>query len=1431
MPGTGIVMHKGDVIQFTLFLPEGEARPGEAWVRTNIGNAGVNRREIIDRAERGTPILDRDWHDIPMTPRGKGRYAAHIPLLEVGRFEAKAFFMPKGTAEPLWPGGANVVIKVEPAEYCGANAIYTAFVRQFGPNRSRRGDTPERNEIIRALEREGYAVIPRSGTFRDLLRSLDFIICKMRFRIIQLLPIHPTPTTYARMGRFGSPYAALDFMDVDPALAEFDQKTTPLDQFQELVDAIHERCARIFLDIPANHTGWASKLQIDHPEWFDRDKDMRFRSPGAWGVTWEDLAKLDYGKLELWSYMADVLLFWARRGVDGFRCDAGYMIPAEAWKYIVAKVRDEYPQTVFLLEGLGGKAETVQKLLFDSNMNWAYSELFQSYNRQQVEACLREAIDLSSTKGLFVHYAETHDNNRLASRSTRYARMRTALSALCSHEGAFGITNGVEWFAKEKIDVHDASALNWGSEENQADFIARLNAMLESLPAFHAGAEIRMIHQGDSNSIALLRRGPEPGSELLVLVNLEERPAKVCWNAGDFPEHESAPTDLISGEKKPVERCGALLSRELEAAEALCLSPRPADLDLVERTLKSPVAAVVRTERQRARALALEVNAIFGRRTVLGADEIERDIEEMLENPAAFCARVAAERRGAARSYAAVVSWNWPTDLNRVVMAPPGSLLYVRSGSPFIAELLEGKRTLRHEASIKGKRGFYFVLFPPLDARSVNAIRSLKITVFEPGKHQHSEAPVLFLSDWRKARVRASFAFEEVASRGLYALCADKHGAMAQVRGAWSEIRTQYDAILAGNLSPDCPVDRRVMLSRCRVWMVYQGYSQAINETCLDAFSAAPDGCVVWRFTVSAGQGKKVPLEFVMTMPGERNAVRLVFRRKKAPAADSYMRNNKPVRIIIRPDIEDRLNHEKTKAYMGPEYKWPGAVSQLAGGFMFSPSPDHQLRAVISPGTFVSEPEWKYSVPHPEDAERGFDGCSDLFSPGYFVFTLKGGESAALNAEILTPGRHETASEFKKPGIEIPRLERSRRLDEAMLAAMGSFVVKRGDLKTVIAGYPWFLDWGRDTLICLRGIIAAGMLDDACDILRQFGRFESKGTLPNMMCGDSDANRDTSDAPLWYCVACADAVRARPDKRFLNADCGGRTIRGVLYSIARHYINGTSNGIYMDAESGLVFSPSHFTWMDTNHPAGTPREGYPIEIQALWHHVLSFLAELEPEGEWSGLAELVGNSIIKHFFNRRAMESRIGLSDCLHTGAGGKARDAVADDALRPNQLLAITLGAVCDLEAALSILSACEELLVPGAIRSLADRPVKFAIPVSRDGQLLNDPHRPYWGRYEGDEDTRRKPAYHNGTAWTWLFPSYSEALFMVHGEPARGTALSILSSSVELINGGCVGHVPEITDGDRPHRARGCGAQAWGATELYRVFRKLKPNRLFSP
>ena len=488
-PGEHALFWRGDTLETTLALER--PRKGRAVFRTDMGG----------------------WRDVPMRETCPGCFALSLPLDRVGVFSGKACFFPHGATDPEWPEGSNFRFKVCPASARGSNSIYTVFPRQF-------------------------------GSFREVVRKLPLIMDEMGFGIVQTLPPFPVPATYAVMGEYGCPFAATDFFDVDPAMAEFDRKTTPLDQFRELADAVHSRGGRFFIDLPANHTGWASSLQTHHPEWFRRDSDGAFVSPGAWGVVWEDLVELDYSNDGLRRYMADVFLFWCRFGVDGFRCDAGYMIPCDAWKYIVAKVRAEYPDTVFMLEGLGGDPAVTDALLSEAGLDWAYSELFQTYDRDAFAAYLPDAMRRSGALGTLVHFAETHDNDRLAAKGEVYARLRVMLAALLSAQGAWGVANGVEWYCREKIDVHGRNDLSWGAKNNMTALIAKLNALLRTHPSFSGRCDFDFVVRGGGNTLAVVRRSPS--GRVLVLANLDcNSPSDVDWDDSLFPGGEAY--DLLEG--------------------------------------------------------------------------------------------------------------------------------------------------------------------------------------------------------------------------------------------------------------------------------------------------------------------------------------------------------------------------------------------------------------------------------------------------------------------------------------------------------------------------------------------------------------------------------------------------------------------------------------------------------------------------------------------------------------------------------------------------------------------------------------------------------------------------------------------------------------------------------------------------------------------
>jgi starch synthase (maltosyl-transferring) len=721
-PGTHRVMFRGDAITFILTLSE--KRPGQAWLRTNIGHGRTIRREIIRAVEQKEPILARDWYDIPMVAMGSCCYQVTLGLCEVGHFEAKCYFLESGKSVPLWPAGENFCMNVDPADTCCANIIYNAFVRQFGPNKSGEFKSGhDHPDLVKRLDENGYSVIPPSGTFRDLIAHLDFIIDHLGCRILHLLPVNPTPTTYGRMGRFGSPYAALSFTAVDPALAVFDPKATPLEQFIELVDAVHARNAKLILDIAPNHTGWAAELHETHPEWLVRDKDGKIEAPGAWGVIWEDLARLDYRYRELWEYMAEVFLTWCRRGVDGFRCDAGYMIPVPAWRYIIASVRESFPDTIFFLEGLGGKISVTRELLNHAGFNWAYSELFQNYDRQQIEHYLPEAITISAQNGALIHFAETHDNNRLAAESTKYAAMRTALCALFSEQGGFGFANGVEWFATEKINVHDACSLNWGSRHNQVDRIRRMNHLLRSHPAFSDQTDLRLIHRGDGNSLVMLRHHRPTGKRLLIAVNLDVHgPGAACWSDRDagFPCEECR--DLLGGEMIRPEKTGDLRNLKLSSGQVCCLAPGRDDDHILKTETSAAFSIPDRIRRQCLRALVLDVHHVYHKTTDLDPFDPDTAAKALAADPIEFCRRMNPHS-----SESRVISWRWPEDCRRHVMIPPDHFLLIRAPAPFRAAIVETRggndRTIAAANSVEAADGSHFTLFPPRPARGGICIR------------------------------------------------------------------------------------------------------------------------------------------------------------------------------------------------------------------------------------------------------------------------------------------------------------------------------------------------------------------------------------------------------------------------------------------------------------------------------------------------------------------------------------------------------------------------------------------------------------------------------------------------------------------------------------------------------------------------------------
>jgi glycogen debranching enzyme len=359
---------------------------------------------------------------------------------------------------------------------------------------------------------------------------------------------------------------------------------------------------------------------------------------------------------------------------------------------------------------------------------------------------------------------------------------------------------------------------------------------------------------------------------------------------------------------------------------------------------------------------------------------------------------------------------------------------------------------------------------------------------------------------------------------------------------------------------------------------------------------------------------------------------------------------------------------------------------------------------------------------------------------------------------------------------------------------------------TVLAGYHWFGDWGRDTFIALPGLAqATGRYDECRRIVRTFAKYVSGGMLPNRFPDTgaplNDGDYNTVDATLWYFHAI----------HVLDRLSGGGLVPevyGTLVEIIDQHVKGTRFGIQVDPTDGLLrVENPQLTWMDAKVGdwVCTPRDGKPVEIAALWHHALSLMEV------W---ARLLGRPMAElRRFNRLRIQAAEGFSDRFWNGAGGYLYDAVdgsaGDDAsLRPNQIIAAALpDAPLSLEERKSIVDVVvSKLWTPRGLRTLDPA----------DGR--------YRGRYEGDVWSR-DGAYHQGTVWPWPLGPLVDAHLLVYGDKAAARKL-IEPLREHLLDEGCVGSINEIFDGDAPHIPRGAVAQAWSVSEVFRAWTLTSPG-----
>ena len=833
-PGTRLVRHAGDALTVELTgVPPGWS----ARLRTNVGRAQRLREEIVRARFEKIPLAGASWRDLPLAAGDDGIWRITLPLAEVGYFKAKAFALDERGFQH-WPWGPDTGISVHPSWTRTGNTIYCAFPRMFGPNKTRRTTIdPTLNAQLKPLDDAGYTVIPPGGTLRDVIRELPHIIDTLGCRILHLLPVSPTPTTFARFGRFGSPYALQDLTAIDPALVEFDKRTTGMDQFRELAYAVHARGARLMLDLVINHTGWGSSLWEQHPEWFVRKPDGEFESPGAWNVVWEDLVELDQRHPKLWELLAEAFLTWCRRGVDGFRCDAGYKVPVHVWQFITARVRQEFPDTVFLLEGLGGPWEATNALLGEGGMQWAYSELFQNSGPLAIGAYIDHHLRAGEDTGTLIHYSETHDNSRLAADplGLAWSRHRNRLCALTSLNGGFGFTCGVEWGATEQINVHSSRGLAWGDPDNLVDELSGLNRLVRDHPCFFDGARVTRLSTENSPVLALRRDSAEGLDSVLVLVNTNPAAeesirlspkvwSEFCANAHDLLQSVPQSQRIITGRATD-----AWIEVILRPGAAHCLAPslRPRGLS----------GDAYRSARARA-DWAVSAAGRSASSTAPGARDAGTDWRRLAAEVDTDPSSILARATGCEAGYRPVTEWR-RADRNRITPVPPGHWLLVWDSAPFRARLtLPGTGLPENVESIPAQGGF-IACFPPRNPRQGQDAR-LEFEQYT-GVDDRFEAGVRFLAP---DPARATGVPPEDPTACV--LLTNGRGAMSRLRINLGDIQSKYDCLLGANLDGSVPVDRHIFAKRLRVWVDADGFITPLNGDNLIDFEPGPPAH--WRF-------------------------------------------------------------------------------------------------------------------------------------------------------------------------------------------------------------------------------------------------------------------------------------------------------------------------------------------------------------------------------------------------------------------------------------------------------------------------------------------------------------------------------------------------------------------------------------------------------
>jgi predicted glycogen debranching enzyme len=620
--------------------------------------------------------------------------------------------------------------------------------------------------------------------------------------------------------------------------------------------------------------------------------------------------------------------------------------------------------------------------------------------------------------------------------------------------------------------------------------------------------------------------------------------------------------------------------------------------------------------------------------------------------------------------------------------------------------------------------------------------------------------------------------------------------------GTATGVRTRrYHALLLASTKP--PAGRFVLVNGMEAWIERSGARHALSTQHYAPDVRHPDGAS----RIVAFEHEPWPTWMYRLVDGSEITQELIVPRGQPVTLLSWRMHDAPsdTFLHVRPLLSGRdihSTHHENSAFRFDALREDSFV-------IWQPYPGVPAFAATSNGDYLHDPAWYRNFLYTEERARGLDAVEDLAAPGTFRFDLSKGE-AVLILFANTPGlpAPDAIPEAETWAARIRFVERMRRarFDSRLHRAADAYLVQRGKGRSIIAGYPWFGDWGRDTFIALRGLcLATGRLREAGDILLPWAGRISEGMLPNRFTESDDVPEFNSvDAALWFVIAADEWLEAtqRAGRRVSARD--RKRLDDAIAAILVGHAAGTRFGIRMD-EDGLLAAGEpgvQLTWMDAK--AGdhviTPRIGKPVEIQALWLNALHIGAKRN--ADWTQLLQRGRASFVQRF--RHDDGWLFDVVDADHV------RGRI-DVSFRPNQIFAVGGLPFALLEGpdACRVVDAVEQrLLTPIGLRTLA-------------------PDEPdYVGRYEGGV-APRDGAYHQGTVWPWLLGPFVDAWLRArHGrESAKAEARErFLAPLLRHLDDAGLGHISEIADGDAPHTPRGCPFQAWSVGEALRIVQLLE-------